>query len=1186
MSLLMMTCLPLILLILLFMAPTLGFLAKRSSRQTSGSVAAANEVITSMKTVRSMAGEGKELSRFKKSLISVQVTGWLNSAVKGLALGLISFFIWGAVSLAFWYAGVMLDDGRLNVGSMTKTFGLSLLAIVGLVQLMTRLPEIIKGLASTTILLKVIKRKPAIGFKGGKTIPDEEMKGKILFKNITFRYPSRPNVVVLKDFTLEVESGQSVALVGASGSGKSTVVGLLEKWYEPEAGTVELDGYDLHELDPQWLHRHVGIVSQEPTLFATTIRRNIAYAVETINGNIAREAKKNNKRITQEEIKAMQRPLTDEMIENAAKAANAHDFIASLPQGYDTVIGERGVSLSGGQKQRIAIARAMLQDPTMLLLDEATSALDTKSEALVQDALEKLMTGRSTIVIAHRLTTVQDCDKIVVMKRGEIVEMGRHDDLIQNTNGAYYKLAQKQMEFGRGLSSSASLTSMESLSSIGGSTESLEEQEHQIVQQEPTMVEITQEQVLLPPIVEQPVEIAPVQQDVQIAPGAKQPWYRHIHVHNREKHRKHFLKRVKTQKKLERETVEQFTNEEDVVDPHEPKVKSTHNLLPMLNIDWLILFLGLAGAFAQGAAPALIFWFFGSLINAITPTVNADGTVQTFAPGFSVGATVAMFAGWCAIVAGASGIAGFINHFFTNLASERISIKLKIAFFEATINQELGFFDIKKSGKLLSTLGEDVQLAQDGITIKAAIFSLSLGQFVIGIIFAFIANWRMTFIVVAAAIPTIVTVVLTVSNVAAYIDRKITRFSSSSLATANEVIGSIRTVRSMAGEEREQQRFGNDINKIAWLALIKATVLGLGIGWVQFNLWGAVGLSFYYAGYLLSIGLLTPGSIVTVFGGSFIGTLGLVLAIVEVQYFFKAHNSVVEIMRVTERKPQIPLVGGRTLESVKGEIEFNNVRFAYPSRPHITVLDNFTLSIKSGEHVALVGESGSGKSTITGIVERFYDPNEGRVCLDGVDLKDLDPSWLHRNAVGIVTQEPQLFAMSIRDNITYAVDKERGKTEVPMERVIEAAQAANAHDFISQLANGYETIVGERGVSMSGGQKQRIAIARAMLQNTSVLILDEATSALDTEAESLVQEALDRLMVGKTTIVIAHRLSTVKDCDSIIVMKNGKALERGTHDELIQKGGLYFKLAQKQMQFGMSKEEKAHARDVVMTEND
>jgi ATP-binding cassette subfamily B (MDR/TAP) protein 1 len=276
---------------------------------------------------------------------------------------------------------------------------------------------------------------------------------------------------------------------------------------------------------------------------------------------------------------------------------------------------------------------------------------------------------------------------------------------------------------------------------------------------------------------------------------------------------------------------------------------------------------------------------------------------------------------------------------------------------------------------------------------------------------------------------------------------------------------------------------------------------------------------------------------------------------------FKAIQSSKEILRVIERKPAIPLNGGDCpTEQVEGKVEFSNIKFAYPSRPNVVVMKNFSLTIESGQHVALVGESGCGKSTITGLLERFYDPLEGTVKLDGRDLKNIDPEWIHKN-IAIVTQEPVLFNTSIKRNITYAI----GDDKANMDEIVEASKAANAHDFIMTLPDGYDTVVGERGVSMSGGQKQRIAIARAMLQKASILLLDEATSALDTEAEALVQQALDRLMVGSTSIVIAHRLSTVKNCDLIVVMDAGAIVETGTHDELIEKGGVYAKLAQKQM---------------------
>jgi len=377
------------------------------------------------------------------------------------------------------------------------------------------------------------------------------------------------------------------------------------------------------------------------------------------------------------------------------------------------------------------------------------------------------------------------------------------------------------------------------------------------------------------------------------------------------------------------------------------------------------------------------------------------------------------------------------------------------------------------------------------------------------------------------------------------------------------MISSMRTVRSMGAEEREQGRLKSDLNRIGHYAFMKGALRGISQGVFQFIIFADAAFVFWYGGRKVINGQLSPGGLIQVFGFVLFSVLGLSLAIAEVPALVKGINACREILVGIKRKPQIPVKGGETLEEVKGDIEFKNITFAYPARPNIEVLKNFSLNIKQGQHIALVGESGCGKSTITGLLERFYDPKEGQIILDGLDLSKADTSWLHKN-IAIVTQEPVLFATNIKKNIEYSVD---GK-EQDMERIIECCKAANCHDFITKLPNGYDTEIGERGVSMSGGQKQRIAIARAMLQDANVLILDEATSALDTEAEALVQDALNKLMKGKTSIVIAHRLSTVQDCDVIIAMRSGKVIEKGTHEELIEKKGMYYKLAKKQMEFG------------------
>ncbi len=1058
--------------------------ATRSAEATS----TANEVITSMKTVRSMAGEEKEVQRYTQDLNKVGKLGIYSSITKGVGILFTFFLVNGSQAIAFWWGGVEIQNGTSNIANFIKSYGLLLMAIVALFDLLGVMPEFVKAQASAMQLLKVILRKPTLPFRGGKTVP--EIKGHISFQDVTFKYPSRPGVTVLSNFNLDIQPGTSVALVGQSGSGKSTIVGLIEQWYQPESGKVLIDGVDISELDPIWWHRYLGIVSQEPTLFATTIRKNITYAIETINSHILASAKK--QKLTADELDKILIPVTQELIEKAAIIANAHDFIMKLPDGYDTVIGERGVSLSGGQKQRIAISRAVLQNPKILLLDEATSALDTNSEAIVQNALEKLMVGRTSVVIAHRLTTVQHCDNVVVMKQGNVVEMGKHDVLIQNQEGAYYALASKQMQ----LSNS-------------------ENKEIQDMIPLDENVDLAEEQL-------------PVTATTRTSPRKK----------------------------------DSFTNELEVKDIHEPKLRNPFIVFKLIGPEIILIIISAALAFAEGSFSILMFYCLGQVVNAATPTRGPDGSIIPFPPGYSIYDQVSKQALNVTIISATLAL-GFCGYFFfVNWTYERITLRIRRIYFTAITKQEMGLFDIKKSGKLLSTLGEDINTLVTVVTIKAGMFSQMVGMATIGIILALIASWQTGLVMLAAGTPTIGIVIILGGIFMNFCNKRIMNISASALTTANEVIGAIRTVRSMASEEREQDRFRNDMRKLHVANFWKAITTMVMTGTMQFCIFGVAALCFWYGGTLIAVGALASGSLLQVYGNMLFAVIGVSSALGEIQNFAKSYTAANQVALVTERVPAIKS-GTITPEKLVGDIEFKDITFEYPSRPGVTIMRDFNLTIKNGQHVALVGESGSGKSTITGLLERFYDPLQGSVFLDSQDIRELDLKWLHRN-VAIVTQEPILFATTIRKNITYAV----GDENVSMERVIECAKQANCYDFITTLPDGFDTIVGERGVSLSGGQKQRIAIARAMIQNASVLLLDEATSALDTESESLVQEALNKLMVGRTSIVIAHRLSTVKDCDMIVVMKQGRVVEKGTHEELIQKNGLYKQLAQKQIEFG------------------
>ncbi|XP_011248092.1 mitochondrial potassium channel ATP-binding subunit isoform X2 [Mus musculus] len=394
--------------------------------------------------------------------------------------------------------------------------------------------------------------------------------------------------------------------------------------------------------------------------------------------------------------------------------------------------------------------------------------------------------------------------------------------------------------------------------------------------------------------------------------------------------------------------------------------------------------------------------------------------------------------------------------------------------------------------------------------------------------------------------------------------RKLSRQCQEQIAratgVADEALGNVRTVRAFAMEKREEERYQAELESCC----CKAEELGRGIALFQ----GLSNIAFncMVLGTLFIGGSLVAGQQLK--GGDLMSFLvasqtvqrsmaSLSVLFGQVVRGLSAGARVFEYMALS---PVIPLTGGYCIpnKDIRGSITFQNVTFSYPCRPGFNVLKDFTLKLPSGKIVALVGQSGGGKTTVASLLERFYDPEAGSVTLDGHDLRTLNPSWLRGQVIGFISQEPVLFATTIMENIRF------GKLDASDEEVYTAAREANAHEFISSFPDGYSTVVGERGTTLSGGQKQRLAIARALIKQPTVLILDEATSALDAESERVVQEALDRASAGRTVLVIAHRLSTVRAAHSIIVMANGQVCEAGTHEELLKKGGLYSELIRRQ----------------------
>lgn len=379
----------------------------------------AQESISGIKTVYSFNAQNSIAAKFDYSLNILYKSGVKRAHIGSLASGVAMFIIFGVYSLGFWYGGKLVVDGEMEAGDVLAVFFSVMIAAMGVGQSSQVTPNIAKAKGAAFNILEVIKRTPLIDTKEGEGITLDKMEGTITFKNVTFSYPSRPDVDVIDKMSFKVQKGQMVAFVGASGSGKSTVINLIERFYEQKSGKIKIDGINIEDYDLIWLRSNIALVSQEPILFSGTIRENIEWGKP---GASFKEIKK------------------------AAKKANAYGFIKDLKDGFDTEVGEKGTQLSGGQKQRIAIARAVLKDPTILLLDEATSALDAESEHLVQEALDKLMKNRTTIVVAHRLTTIRDADKIFVVQKGKVVEEGSHNELVKIENGVYKALVERQLE--------------------------------------------------------------------------------------------------------------------------------------------------------------------------------------------------------------------------------------------------------------------------------------------------------------------------------------------------------------------------------------------------------------------------------------------------------------------------------------------------------------------------------------------------------------------------------------------------------------------------------------------------------------------------------------------------------------------------------------------------------------------
>jgi ABC transporter fused permease/ATP-binding protein len=508
------------------------------------------------------------------------------------------------------------------------------------------------------------------------------------------------------------------------------------------------------------------------------------------------------------------------------------------------------------------------------------------------------------------------------------------------------------------------------------------------------------------------------------------------------------------------------------------------------------------------------------------------------------------------VVGAVSAVAGAARYVLFTVAGERIVAHLRADAYAKLLEQEIAFFDRNKTGDLTNRLASDTTVLQNAVSVNLSMLLRNVAGALGALCMLLVTSWKLTLLMLCI-VPAVALGAVVFGRRVRRLSRDVQDALGHASSVGEESLAGIRTVRAFASEAREARRYGGAVELSYELAKKRTVVTGAFMGVAMLGATLSIALVMGYGGRLVTSGEMTVGQLTaflvyTLVVAFSLGALGDLWA-----DFMRAAGAAERIFEIVDREPAIPSGGGAAPDEVSGLVEWCHVDFAYPTRPDVTVLSDLDLRIEPGQVVAVVGSSGAGKSTLASLLSRLYDPTRGALRLDGRDLRELDPKWLRRQ-IGVVAQEPMLFSSSIRDNVRY------GRADATDAEVERAARAANAHDFIVGFPEGYATKVGERGVQLSGGQKQRVAIARAVLKDPKILVLDEATSALDAESEHLVQEALDRLLEHRTTLVIAHRLSTVKNADRVLVLDGGRVVQQGTHATLVAEAGLYRRLVERQ----------------------